>query len=207
MKINLIAAVGRNNEMGLDNKLLWHIPEDLKRFKKITEGKPVIMGRKTYESIGKPLPNRKNIILSSQKQKKFTGDVVITNNTTSAMTHAQLTRADEVFVIGGAGVYKEFLPQADQIYLTIVHSEFQADTFFPELDMRQWEIASEEDVFTKEYILTNYVYKRKEKKDATKNRNRDGSKSPSQKFDGFAAASPGGLRGEDYRPKPVDWPR
>ena len=194
MKINLIAAVGRNNEMGLDNKLLWHIPEDLKRFKKITEGKPVIMGRKTYESIGKPLPNRDNIVLTTKNGSKLPKGCIIANKTSAALIQAQLTKADEVFVIGGAGVYESFMDKADKIYLTIVHSEFKADTFFPELNMRDWEIASEEDVFTKEYILTNYVYKRKEKKDVTKNRNRDASKGAPNKFDGLAAASSGGVR-------------
>lgn len=192
MKINLIAAVGQNNEMGLDNKLLWHIPEDLKRFKKITEGKPVIMGRKTYESIGKPLPGRKNIVMTRRKPQRFPIEVAVTNNSNSALAHAQLINSDEVFVIGGAGVYEEFLPSADKIYLTVVHAKFTADTFFPKLDMRDWVIESEEDVFTKEYIITNYVYLRKVY--ATKHRNRESGKSNPNHFDGFSTESPSTFR-------------
>lgn len=198
MKINLIAAVGQNNEMGLDNKLLWHIPEDLKRFKKITEGKPVIMGRKTFESIGKPLPNRKNIVLTNGKPQQFPLAVVTAKSVEGALIQAQLTRSEEVFIIGGAGVYQSFMAKADKIYLTVVHAEFKADTFFPKLDLKEWEIVSEEDAFSKEYILTNYVYIRKEKKDDTKQRNRESGKSAPNHFNGTVNSDPNRLCRQDY---------
>lgn len=198
MKINLIAAVGQNNEMGLDNKLLWYIPEDLKRFKKITEGKPVIMGRKTYESIGRALPGRKNIILSSQKAQHFPNDVTVVKTPFSAITIARLEHTDEVFVIGGAGVYQEFMPQVDKVYLTVIHAKFKADTFFPELDLNDWVVISEEDVFTKEYTLTNFVYSRKEKKNDTKQRNRESSKSSPHQFNGNINSEPNRLSWQDY---------
>lgn len=125
--INLIAAVGKNLELGLDNKLIWNIPEDLKYFKEVTTGKTVIMGRKTYESIGRPLPNRKNVVLSKKNIK--IDDVIVVNDYKN-----MLDSHEDIFVIGGESIYKLFLPQADNIYLTEVEENSRADSFFPKFD-------------------------------------------------------------------------
>lgn len=134
-KISIIAAIGENRELGKDNKLLWHIPEDLKRFKKLTQGHAVIMGRKTYESIGRPLPNRTNIIVTRDKQFRANG-CIVTYSIEEAINFKfeilNLKFKDEVFVIGGGQIYTQALPYADKLYLTIVEGTFEADTFFPD---------------------------------------------------------------------------
>lgn len=137
MKISLIAAIGLNRELGKDNKLLYHIPEDLKRFKKLTEGHAVIMGRKTYESIGKPLPNRLNIIITHNQNFKIDHynvskhcNVVVCHSLESAFAKASADK--EVFVIGGGEIYRQAIKVADKLYLTIVNSKTEADTFFPD---------------------------------------------------------------------------
>ena len=129
--ISIIAAIGKNRELGKDNKLLWNIPEDLKRFRKVTIGHAVIMGQKTYESIGQALPKRENIVLS--KDKKFLAkNCRICHSIKEAIDEARKVEKDEVFVIGGGQVYKQFLPMADKLYLTMVDKSFEADTFFPD---------------------------------------------------------------------------
>ena len=130
-RITLIAAQGLNREIGQDNKLLWNIPEDMKRFKEMTQGSTVVMGRKTYESIGRPLSNRRNIILSRDKDLKIPGCEVIN----SVLWVLKKTMKDEkVFVIGGEQIYKEFMPLADTIELTTVSKVYpNADSFFPKI--------------------------------------------------------------------------
>lgn len=144
MKISLIAAIGKNRELGKDNKLLWDIPKDLKRFREITKGHPIIMGRKTFESIGKVLPNRTNIIVSqklkvrSQNYKsKLESEVpLIANSMEQAIDFARKSEgSEEIFIIGGGQVYKEAIKIAEKLYLTIVDKEFDADTFFPDYSM------------------------------------------------------------------------
>lgn len=121
-----IVATGRNREIGKDNQLLWHIPDDLKRFKKLTSGQTVIMGRKTFESIGKPLPNRRNVILSRNTTQ--IDDCLVYNNIEDV-----LELFPEAWVIGGSEIYKILLNHIDEIYLTLVYDEFpDADAFFPE---------------------------------------------------------------------------
>jgi dihydrofolate reductase len=128
MTINLIVAHGKNREIGYNNELLWKLPEDMKRFKKITTGHTVVMGRKTYESIGKPLPNRRNVVLSSKPI-----DGVITAS--SIESFFRMAHTFPIFIIGGETLYKAFLPYADRLYITMVKAEFpQADTFFPEYE-------------------------------------------------------------------------
>ncbi len=133
-KISIIAAVAKNLAIGKDNKLLWHLPEDLKRFKEVTSGHPVLMGQKTYESLGKPLPDRVNIIITLDKDYKAPG-CVVTFSLDQALEEAKKTGADEVFVIGGGSIYRQFLPIADKLYITEVDKEFEADTFFPDYSM------------------------------------------------------------------------
>lgn len=136
MKISLVVACGRRGEIGLDNRLPWHLPADLKHFREMTTGKPVVMGRKTYESIGRPLPSRKNIVLSASG--RFRADGVITvGSVDEALEEAD--GAEELMVIGGSQIFQLFLPLANQILLTEVDEQFEADSFFPELDKTVWE--------------------------------------------------------------------
>jgi dihydrofolate reductase len=132
----IIVAIDENNAIGKDNKLLWHITEDLKYFKSITNGHPVIMGRKTFESIGKALSGRTNIIISRNRQFSAEGCIVV-SSLEEAISVASETD-DDKFIIGGASVYREAVGIADMIYLTVVHSRYDADTFFPKISENEW---------------------------------------------------------------------
>jgi len=139
--ITIIAAIGENNELGLDNKLIWNIKEDLKRFKKLTTGHSIIMGRKTFESISKALPGRLNIVLTKNKNFKFK-DVSIASNIHEAI---ELTKDDEQpFIIGGSEIYSLFINMAQTMELTRVHDSFKADTFFPDINFGKWNKIYEE---------------------------------------------------------------
>lgn len=128
----MIAAVGKKTRaIGKDNKLLWNLSGDLKRFKELTSGHPIIMGRKTFESIGRPLPNRLNIILTRDKVFAPTGCRVV-YSPDEALAEAKLVEDTEIFIIGGGEVYKTFLPLTDRLYLTVVDSDQDGDTFFPD---------------------------------------------------------------------------
>jgi len=128
--ISIIAAIGDNRELGKENKLLWHIKEDFLHFKTLTRNHPVIMGRKTFASIGKPLPDRTNIIVTSDMNFHAEGCAIM-HSLDDAITHAQKL-SDEIFIIGGASIYEQAIKKADKLYLTLVHSTFDADTFFPD---------------------------------------------------------------------------
>lgn len=128
--ISIIAIIGRNNQLGKDNKLLWNIPGDMVRFKKITTGHIVIMGRKTFESIGKALPDRRNIIITRNKDYEAK-DYKIFSSLDKAIDYAKSRGNEEVFIIGGGEIYKQAMPFADKLYLTIVDDSPEADTFFP----------------------------------------------------------------------------
>lgn len=130
-RISIIAAVGRNRELGKDNKLIWHIPEDLKRFRKITSGHPIIMGRKTFESIGKPLPHRMNIIVTRNVSYKAEG-CVVKSSVKEAVEQASSQDENEIFIIGGGQLYCEAVKFVDRLYLTIIDSDFDADVYFPD---------------------------------------------------------------------------
>jgi dihydrofolate reductase len=140
--IALVVAMAENNVIGKDNKLIWHLPADLKHFKQITSGHPIIMGRKTFESIGKPLPNRTNIIVTRQTELEVAGCLVANSLAEALMLAQQLD--SEVFVIGGAEIYQQALFLADTIYVTKVHHSFEGDTFFPEIDSVLWQEVSRE---------------------------------------------------------------
>ena len=144
MKISLIVAMASNRVIGLNNKMPWHLSADLKKFKKITMGSPILMGRKTHESIGKPLPGRTNIIISRNLDYRQDGCLVF-NDLKIALKKA-CESAEEVFVIGGSDVYEAILPIADTIYLTIINREFQGDAFFPEIDLNDWSEVAREDI-------------------------------------------------------------
>lgn len=135
MIISLIAAMDRNRLIGNKNKLPWHLPADFSHFKSTTMGKPVIMGRKTYESIGKPLPGRTNIVLSRDPGVSFEG-VECVGSFEEAM--ALVPDEEELMVIGGSTIYEMLLPQADRLYFTYVDAEFEGDAWFPEFDEDQW---------------------------------------------------------------------
>ncbi len=135
MNISIIVAIAKNRAIGKGNELLWHISEDLKRFKAITMGKPIIMGRKTYESIGKPLPGRRNIVISRNEDLKIDGVECYTSIDTAIAS----CQEDEVFVIGGGQIYNQTIDKAKKLYLTVVDKEYDADTFFPLIDPMMWE--------------------------------------------------------------------
>lgn len=139
--ITMIAAVAENNALGKNNELLWHLPDDFKRFKQVTSGHYIIMGRKTFESFPKPLPNRTHIVITRQKDYHPEGCIVV-NTIEKALEISQ--KEAEVFIIGGGEIYNLALPFADKLDLTRVHDTFEADAFFPEFDADQWQLISEE---------------------------------------------------------------
>lgn len=137
--ISLIVAIAQNNAIGKDNDLLWHLSEDLKYFKKTTNERTVVMGRKTWESLPfKPLKNRRNIVVSSQKDYHIEGAELFDD--VNKVLEALKEEKYEVFCIGGATLYKALLPKADKLYITRVYKDFEADVFFPEIDEQKWEI-------------------------------------------------------------------
>ena len=150
MIISLIAAMGKNRVIGKDNSLPWKLPEDMKRFKEITSGKPVIMGRKTFESIGRPLPNRLNIIITRDKNYKAEGCIVV-HSINEALKAAEGN--SEVMIIGGEQIFREFLPMANRMYLTLIDEDFEGDAYFPEYNKNEWK-----EVHRGEHKNDNYKY-------------------------------------------------
>jgi dihydrofolate reductase len=161
--ISIIVAVSEDWGIGKDNELLWHISEDLKRFKKLTSGNAVIMGKKTWESLPRrPLPGRKNIVLTDDPNES------IENSVTAYSIDDALDKcgpAEEIFIIGGGSIYRQFMPIADRLFITHVHKKAPADIFFPEIDRSVWEIIEKEEFKTDESNSIPYtytVYERKE---------------------------------------------
>ncbi len=156
MSLSIIVAIGKNKAIGRNNQLLWHISSDLKRFKQLTSGKTVIMGRNTYLSLPvQPLPNRKNIIITDIKNESFEGSITV-NSIEEAI---KLCKPDEEnFIIGGAMIYKQFLPLADKLYITKVYKDFEADTFFPEIDENLWKVIEKVDIENDDSVDFNYSY-------------------------------------------------
>lgn len=141
--IIMIAATAENNALGKNNDLIWYLPADLQRFKKVTSGYPIIMGRNTFESIGKPLPNRTTVIVT--RNKEYTQkNCLIANSLEEAI--ALVEKSEKIFIIGGAQIYKEAMEKqlADQLDITLVHDTFEADVFFPEIDTNIWQEVSKE---------------------------------------------------------------
>ena len=135
--ISIIVAIAENHAIGFNNDLLWHIPEDLKRFKRITSGHKIIMGKRTFESLPvRPLPNRTSIVISDDPKDVFAG-CIMAYSIQEAIDHC--SPDEECFIIGGGMVYQQFLPLADKLYITRVHERFEADVFFPEIDPEYWE--------------------------------------------------------------------
>jgi dihydrofolate reductase len=134
--ISIIVAIDENFAIGKNNDLLWHLPNDLKRFKALTTGHKIIMGRNTYLSLPKrPLPNRTSIVITDKKDEVFEGTITV-YSIEEAIN--RIENNEEVFIIGGGMIYREFLPKADRLYLTLVHHTFEADTFFPEINFDEW---------------------------------------------------------------------
>ncbi len=141
MKLSLIVAVSRNGVIGLNNQLPWHLPEDLKYFKSVTMGKPIVMGRKTYESIGRPLPGRTNIVITRDANWSAAGvEVAQTLEVALKLGEkaCEAAGAEEIMVIGGEQIYRLTLAAADRLYLTQVDAEVEGDAFFPEIDLKAW---------------------------------------------------------------------
>lgn len=130
-RLSMIVAVDETRAIGKDNRLLWHIPEDLKRFKELTTGHAVIMGENTYHSIGRPLPNRTNIVVTLDQALMLPGCLVV-HSLDEALSVAREHEREEIFVMGGASIYRQFLPMIDRLYLTLVSGKHEADTFFPD---------------------------------------------------------------------------
>ncbi|PKG43908.1 dihydrofolate reductase, partial [Psychroflexus sp. MES1-P1E] len=141
MKITLIAAAAENNALGKDNDLIWRLPDDFKRFKALTSYHHIIMGRKTFESFPKPLPNRKHVVITRQENYK-NETIEVVHSLEEAIQFS--STEEEIFIIGGGEIYKQALPFADKIELTRVHGEFEADTFFPEIDEKKWDLVNSE---------------------------------------------------------------
>ncbi|GAA0459272.1 dihydrofolate reductase [Alkalibacillus silvisoli] len=160
MKLSLIVAMDENQVIGYNNDMPWHLPNDLKYFKKVTTGSPVVMGRKTFESIGRPLPNRSNIIMTRNK-----------NYTQSACTVIhdwddlnEVINEEQAFIIGGSELFSKALEQVDYMYITRIHEEFKGDTYFPNVDWSKWKLVEErrgELDEKNEHEHTFKVYKRK----------------------------------------------
>ena len=153
--ITIIAAAGSNNELGKDNDLVWHLPKDFKRFKKLTTGHHIIMGRKTFQSFPKPLPNRVHIVITRNTNYHPEGAIIV-----HSMTEAlELSKDDDqAFIIGGGEIYKIGMEIADKIELTRVNGSFEADTFFPEISSENWKLASEEFHLKDEKHKFNFSY-------------------------------------------------
>ncbi|MBO1272754.1 dihydrofolate reductase [Shewanella sp. 4t3-1-2LB] len=141
MRIALIAAMANNRVIGKDNQMPWHLPEDLRHFKQVTMGKPVVMGRRTYESIGKPLPGRQNIVITRNSDMTIPG-VTMVSSLSEAFDQANV--CDELMIIGGGQLYAEALPCADILYLTQISLDVDGDTYFPSWDDGQWVKSSDD---------------------------------------------------------------
>ena len=161
MKISLIVAMASNRVIGLNNQMPWHLSADLKKFKKITMGSPILMGRKTYESIGRPLPGRTNMIVSRNPQYRQDGCLVFNDLETALKKGCE--NADEIFVIGGSDLYEAILPIADAIYLTIINREFQGDAFFPDIDLNDWSEVERENINDDPDVAFSYSFLKFEK--------------------------------------------
>ncbi len=159
--LSIIVAMANNRAIGKDNQLLWYLPEDLKYFKRITMGKPMIMGRKTFESIGRPLPGRLNIVVTRQKDWQHEG-VRVVNSIDDAMrladAQAMIDGIDEVMMIGGAQLYEAALPVADKMYLTRVDADIDGDAFFPVIDPAKWVEVSRESFSSSETNPYDYAF-------------------------------------------------
>lgn len=144
MRISLIVAIADNGVIGRDNDLPWHLSADLRRFKRLTMGHHLVMGRRTFDSIGRPLPGRQMIVIS-RSQPELPDGVDLAPSLDAALAHAREAGDTEVFIAGGAQIYRSALPLAERLYLTRVHRDFPGDVVFPEIDETEWRIVEQED--------------------------------------------------------------
>jgi len=160
-KLSIIVAVAKNNAIGKDNKLLWHISGDLKRFKKLTTGNTIIMGKNTFYSLpNRPLPNRTSIVITDLAGETIEG-CIMAYSIEDAIN--KCSNDKENFIIGGGSVYRQFLPFADKLYLTKVDKEYEADCFFPEIDLKEWTLISSEnctDDISNDFTYSYNIYQR-----------------------------------------------
>ena len=160
MIISLIAAMDKNRLIGVDNGLPWHLPDDFKHFKAVTMGKPIVMGRKTFESIGKPLPGRKNVVVSRRGFEA--DDVTVVDSIDRAL--AEVSGVDEVMIVGGASFYEQMIDKADRLYLTYVDAECEGDAWFPDFDLSEWDVIDKKSYPADErnnYNFSTLTYQRK----------------------------------------------
>jgi dihydrofolate reductase len=162
MSIKLICAISKNNVIGNENKLPWNLSEDLKRFKKLTSNNLVVMGRKTFDSIGKPLPNRKNIVLSNNLSLEIDGVEVFNSPDEVISLYKEIPEKKDMYIIGGTFVYKLFLEYCDYLYITYVDKNFEGDAFFPKIDWKAWNLTREEEKYDENEKLKYFFrdYKR-----------------------------------------------
>lgn len=163
MIISTIVAVAKNNVIGKDNDIPWYLPADLKYFKKVTTGHHIVMGRKCYESIGRPLPKRTNVVVTRNPFFIATG-CLVTHNVAEAVELAEANGEEEVFIIGGGQIYEIALPHVDRIYLTEVDLEVEGDIFFPEIDLKNWTLIEETKNEADEKNEYDYTFKILERK-------------------------------------------
>lgn len=157
MTISLVVAASENNAIGKNNQLIWHLPNDLKFFKNTTWGFPVIMGRKSFESVNKPLPGRTNIVITTNPDWKAE-TVIVVNNLKDAIQKAAETNSKQIFIIGGGEIYKQSMDIADSIYITRVHANLEGDTFFPVIDTSKWKLTSHQDFEADEKHAYSYSF-------------------------------------------------
>ncbi len=155
--LSILVAAASNNSIGKNNQLLWHLPNDLKFFKNTTWGGVVIMGRKTFESVNKPLPGRLNIVITRQKNWQAE-NVTTAGSLDEAVEKAKKLHYKEIFIIGGGEIYKEALPKTDKIYLTRVNAEIEGDTFFPAINNKEWKLTSQNDFKIDEKHAYDYSF-------------------------------------------------
>lgn len=155
--LSIIVAVAKNNVIGKDNKLIWHLPEDLKRFKRLTTGHNIIMGRKTFESLGRVLPNRKHIVLCNDAELNIEDENVEVLDDISKL-EKYINSDEENFVIGGASIYKLLLPKAEKLYITEINQEFEGDVYFPKIKEEDWKVVEREQGLKDEKNPYDYEY-------------------------------------------------
>ncbi|WP_181304148.1 dihydrofolate reductase [Rufibacter sp. XAAS-G3-1] len=161
--IALVVAIAENRVIGKDNQLIWHLPKDLQHFKKLTLGHPVVMGRKTFEAIGKPLPGRTSIIVTHQQNYSAPEGCIVTSSLEKALEYG-LALDEHVMVVGGGEIYRQALPLAEVVYLTLVHESFEGDVLFPDLEADAWEVTDQEEHLPDEkhaYPFTFFTFRRK----------------------------------------------
>lgn len=170
VRLSMMAAMASNRVIGGDGQLLWNIPEDMKLFRTQTTGKPIIMGRKTFESFNKALPNRDNIVITNQKDWSAEG-AIVTHSLGEALEVAQEKAAqrqcDEIVVIGGGTIYQQFLNQSDRIYLTEIANPYKGDALFPEIDQNEWTIDREDALVSQEKYGFDVIFKEYNRKKKT----------------------------------------